>query len=105
MARMGHASARAALIYQHATRDRDTAIARAIGELIESSMPGLRRVLRHRRKCFTEPASFTSRSPVVRPDVGRVHTIMCHAARGQRCAMDSSCAAGARPSYGHESAR
>jgi len=35
MARMGHASPRAALIYQHATQDRDEAIARALGELIE----------------------------------------------------------------------
>ena len=35
MARMGHASPRVALIYQHATQDRDEAIARALGELIE----------------------------------------------------------------------
>jgi len=34
MARMGQASARAALIYQHATRDRDAAIAAALSELI-----------------------------------------------------------------------
>jgi hypothetical protein len=34
MARMGHASARAALIYQHATEDRDQAIAAALGELM-----------------------------------------------------------------------
>jgi integrase len=34
MARMGHSSPRAALIYQHATEDRDEAIARALGELI-----------------------------------------------------------------------
>jgi integrase len=31
MARLGHSSVRAALIYQHATRDRDQAIARALG--------------------------------------------------------------------------
>jgi integrase len=36
MARMGHASSRAALIYQHATRDRDAAIASALSELITS---------------------------------------------------------------------
>ena len=36
MARMGHASSRAALIYQHATRDRDAAIAAALSELIAS---------------------------------------------------------------------
>lgn len=33
MARLGHSSTRAALIYQHATRDRDRAIASALGEL------------------------------------------------------------------------
>jgi integrase len=33
MARMGHSSMRAALIYQHATRDRDAAIAAALSEL------------------------------------------------------------------------
>ena len=34
MARMGHASPRAALIYQHATRDRDVAIAAALSALV-----------------------------------------------------------------------
>jgi integrase len=34
MARLGHSSPRAALIYQHATADRDAAIARALSELI-----------------------------------------------------------------------
>lgn len=34
MARMGHASPRAALIYQHATRERDEVIARALSEAI-----------------------------------------------------------------------
>ena len=34
MARLGHSSTRAALIYQHATRDRDQAIAVALGELV-----------------------------------------------------------------------
>lgn len=33
MARMGHANAAAALRYQHATADRDQAIARALSEL------------------------------------------------------------------------
>jgi hypothetical protein len=33
MARLGHSSTRAALIYQHATQDRDQAIAQALGEL------------------------------------------------------------------------
>ena len=37
MARMGHSSARAALIYQHATRDRDVVIAHAIGDIIDAA--------------------------------------------------------------------
>ena len=39
MARMGHASPRAALIYQHATRERDHAIADALNELIARAAP------------------------------------------------------------------
>lgn len=35
MHRLGHASPRAALIYQHATRERDIAIAEAMNEHIE----------------------------------------------------------------------
>ncbi len=34
MARLDHSSARAALIYQHATKDRDQAIAKALGGLV-----------------------------------------------------------------------
>jgi integrase len=34
MARLGHSSVRAALIYQHATRDRDQAIAKALGTFV-----------------------------------------------------------------------
>lgn len=37
MARIGHASTRAAMIYQHATRDRDHAIAAALDALIEEA--------------------------------------------------------------------
>jgi hypothetical protein len=33
MARLGHSSTRAAMIYQHATQDRDEAIAKALGGL------------------------------------------------------------------------
>lgn len=36
MSRMGHASARAALIYQHATRERDEAIANGLGAMFEA---------------------------------------------------------------------
>jgi len=35
MARLGHSSTRAAMIYQHATRDRDEAIAKALGGLLQ----------------------------------------------------------------------
>lgn len=35
MARLGHSSPRAAMIYQHATRDRDQAIAKALGQLTQ----------------------------------------------------------------------
>jgi hypothetical protein len=34
MARLGHSSTRAAMICQHATRDRDEAIAKALGGLL-----------------------------------------------------------------------
>ena len=37
MARIGHSSTRAAMIYQHATRDRDQAIAAALDALIEEA--------------------------------------------------------------------
>jgi integrase len=42
MARMGHASPRAALIYQHATADRDAAIAAALSDLVagKGNAPG-----------------------------------------------------------------
>jgi len=33
MARLGHSSTRAAMLYQHATQDRDEAIAKALGGL------------------------------------------------------------------------
>jgi integrase len=35
MARLGHSSTRAAMIYQHATKDRDLAIAQALGGLVQ----------------------------------------------------------------------
>ena len=37
MARIGHSSARAALLYQHATRERDEAIALALSDLAEQA--------------------------------------------------------------------
>jgi integrase len=41
MTRLGHSSTRAALIYQHATTDRDQAIASALGSLVrEGRKPG-----------------------------------------------------------------
>jgi len=35
MARLGHSSTHAAIIYQHDTRDRDQAIAKALGGLVQ----------------------------------------------------------------------
>lgn len=40
MARMGHSSTRAALIYQHASRERERAIAAAISERVEAVRSG-----------------------------------------------------------------
>lgn len=40
MARLGHASPRAALLYQHAASDRDAAIARALGEAAAAAQAG-----------------------------------------------------------------
>ena len=37
MARLGHSSVRAAMMYQHATRDRDRVIALALGGLIRQA--------------------------------------------------------------------
>ena len=37
MARLGHSSVRAAMMYQHATRDRDRVIALALGNLIRQA--------------------------------------------------------------------
>ena len=39
MARLGHSSPRAAMIYQHATRDRDQAIAKALGTFVRTQTP------------------------------------------------------------------
>jgi integrase len=56
MARLGHSSPRAAMIYQHATRDRDRAIADALGQLAEkarttpSGPPMAQASARHPRK-------------------------------------------------------
>jgi len=60
MARLGHSSTRAAMIYQHATRDRDEAIAKALGGLmhqVRSDLP-------------TRPAK-ASESPACGPVVAR----------------------------------
>jgi integrase len=37
MTRLGHSSPRAALIYQHASRDRDKAIANALGVFVQQA--------------------------------------------------------------------
>jgi hypothetical protein len=47
---MGHCSTRTALIYQHATRERDEAIATTMGELFATAGRARPRVDRARRK-------------------------------------------------------
>ncbi len=37
MARLGHSTTRAAMIYQHATRDRDKSIAAGLGKLLDAA--------------------------------------------------------------------
>jgi hypothetical protein len=46
MQRMGHGSMRAALIYQHATRERDRQIADRLSTIVTSSTPNSRPVRR-----------------------------------------------------------
>jgi len=53
MARMGHSSTRAALIYQHASRDRERAIAAAVSARVEAARP---KVEGHDRGTATESA-------------------------------------------------
>jgi integrase len=43
MTRMGHASTRAALIYQHASQDRDKVIAKALGDALKSARRGTKK--------------------------------------------------------------
>ena len=40
MARLGHSSPHAAVVYQHATRDRDKTIATALGKLLDTTRDG-----------------------------------------------------------------
>ena len=53
---MGHSSTRAALIYQHAGRDRERAIAAAVSARVEAARP---RVEGHDRGTATETAPET----------------------------------------------
>jgi hypothetical protein len=39
MARLGHSSTRAAMIYQHATKERDKVIADALGQFVSNARP------------------------------------------------------------------
>jgi integrase len=59
MARMGHSSARAALIYQHATTDRDQAVAKAMSALAVSAGPRVGGSTRRRRRTETSPDQLT----------------------------------------------
>jgi integrase len=57
MSRMGHASARAALIYQHAVRERDIAIAGALSDAIE--------------RVLSEPTVDPVQLPLLEPPIAR----------------------------------
>jgi hypothetical protein len=72
MARMGHNSARAALIYQHASRDRERAIGAAISARIEAVRPNAEG---HDRGTATGSARNGKRVRKAnrRPDQGRSH--------------------------------
>ncbi len=48
MARAGHSSPRAAMVYQHANRERDRAIAEAMGLALEEPEKAVRRLPRGR---------------------------------------------------------
>ena len=73
MERMGHSSTRAALIYLHATRERDEAIAAGMGQLFTNA-----------KKTATKPSRSGTRPPTCplkikklndhSPDLGRNHT-------------------------------
>jgi integrase len=60
MARMGHNSARAALIYQHASKDRERAIGVAISARIEAARAPAKG---HDRDTATRPARTTEPAP------------------------------------------
>ncbi|MGX5182582.1 tyrosine-type recombinase/integrase [Streptomyces avermitilis] len=50
MSRMGHSAARAALIYQHASADRDRLIADAVSGLVEKGRKGVKKPKKKDRK-------------------------------------------------------
>jgi integrase len=51
MARLGHSSLRAAMIYQHATRDRDQAIAKALGTFVREVLDASGEPTEDRERC------------------------------------------------------
>jgi hypothetical protein len=68
MVRMGHASSQAALRYQHATRDRDAAIAEALSALVEQAQtlptaPSNGSSQQTSQAVLTEPRGVTPTSP------------------------------------------
>jgi integrase len=92
MVRMGHASPRAALIYQHATAERDVAMAQALSGLVDqaealktATVGGHRPVLRVLRRDATTERSTSEEAPNLEPadeQASRSVGEMCH-----ECAM------------------
>ncbi len=57
MERMGHSSSRVALIYQHATRDRDQANAKAMSEAMGEMFAAARKQARSKGRSGTQVPS------------------------------------------------
>ncbi len=92
MVRMGHASPQAALRYQHATRDRDAAIAQALSSLVEqaqsasaSTTRGPQRASgRARQRQAKEPARRQSGTRATSPGQGQLFDLASPATRVRR---------------------
>lgn len=74
MARMGQSSARAALLYQHATQDRDEAIAKALGDLMtgakQSPKPAVMKLVRGAGHPVRREATNRNEPPQPKADAG-----------------------------------
>ena len=71
MARLGHSSPRAAMIYQHATRERDKVIAARLGQAVNEARPNpsgpqmAQQTVKKTRKRSKKPSSSAERATVI----------------------------------------